>query len=772
MTAQIKKLKAKNIPVLDSGNVFEKAAFYGLCGLLFLSPFFRGLFFAQDQRVAVIFATIIFWLAALVQFQKKDKKFSFNFNLMDCLVLCLPVAYILSTFNAANYSLAIDEVIENLLYFLVFWSAVRLVTSTDRIEKVFTVIYLSAIGVSLAGLLTASGIIEIKDGFLTSDGGTIASTFQYKNSLASFLTAAIFIGSFLWVEKQSRLPKILLLAGNFLLMTVFFSTQSHGGYIVFAIYMVALWVLAPAQRRFPLIASHLILTTSGFAGSRIFLHYIADKSIASAWACILLGVCVLALGQWLLLKYVNREKEITISLKQLLTLLAAAGLLLAAVVGYYGVFQLLLEKLHMHGAMERLTMYQDGIKMILEKPFLGWGGGGWSEAYSLYQGYGYTARQTHSYFLQLAVETGLTGLFIALAIWVVFLSKAFAIYKTALQNEQRQSMAAALICSTLAIISHAVFDFDLSLAALTITMFTLMACLLSLDNHSNNQAVSKPGKGIHISPGYGLAASTIGTVVILIASLLLISSNNLTTAAVEAIRLGDGSKAIDLTEKAIAMNPLVSENYGIASQLYFALKEPEKAVSYAEKAVDMARYNPDRHLELSRVYLMAGQTEKAVAAAKKAVQLAPLKAVYYQGLSEVLISSAINALKEKNNQTAAKYFKQVSAIPQEMDEVLHSVAPDKKKLWLDIGAEPLAATDKMKLNLGIARLCTGDPEQAGMYINEAAKNPELQKETLVWQALLARRQGDETKVQALLQGTEKDNPQIKEQFDKLSKLIN
>ncbi|MEW6696516.1 MAG: O-antigen ligase family protein [Bacillota bacterium] len=767
MAARINELKARQTPVLDSGNSFEKAVFYGLCGLLFLAPFFRGLFFAQDQRVAVIFATIIFWLVALTQFQRKDKKFSLA--IMDCLVLSLPIAYILSGFNAANYSLAIDEVLENLLYFLVFWSAVRLIYSTARIEKLLNIIYLSAIGVSLAGLLTASGIIEIKDGFLTNDGGIIASTFQYKNSLASFLTAAIFIGSFFWSKMQNQVPRLLLITGNFLLLVVFFSTKSHGGYIIFAIFMVALWILTPAAKRFSLIISNLILAVLGFAGSRMFLHNIADKSVAAAWVWLLLGMFILALGQWVTLKYFNKEKGIIIPLKQLLTAIIGTAIPGLIAAGYFGVFQILLEKLHMHGAMERLTMYQDGLRMVLERPVLGWGGGGWSEAYSIYQGYAYTARQTHSYFLQMTIETGLLGLLIAISIWVLFLYKSYTVYKSSLGNNKEQNLAAALICSVLAIISHAVFDFDLSLSALTIVMFALMACLLTIENQNKSKETSLLSNKINIRSGYGLLASSIGAAVILTASLLLISSNNLTNAALEAIKTGNGNNAVALIDKAITMNPLVSENYGIASQLHFALKEPEKAVSYAEQAVEMARYNPDRYSELSRAYLRAGRNEDAVASARKAVELAPLRVTYYERLSDVLISSAINEQKRRQPQSAQKYLNEVLLIPKEISTVLDSVHPDMKKLW--VYAPPLIVTDRIKLNLGVANLLMGDLPQASTYMNEAANNPQLQKESLLWQALLAHKQGDANKAQEILQLAQKDNPKIKKQFDDLSFLI-
>lgn len=755
--------KIKNQPATEIGGVFEQSAFWTLCILLFLSPFFRGLFFVQEQRIALIISCLIFGLISIIEYQRRQLRFFAS--PLEYLILGLPLVYLISLMTAANYALAVDEIIKNLLYFFVFWSVLRLVHSEIDIEKIIWAIYLSAIGVSLAGLFTATGLIEINGGFLTSDGGTIASTFQYKNSLASFLVAGIFIGHYLWGKQNKNLLNIAITTGNFLLLTVLFSTQSHGGYIIFAIFTGLYWLLNPASKRFSLILSLLILSSLGFIASHLFLVNIASNKLGLAWLCLIVGLALVAIVHWLTVYFKLPRKQIIISFNQILIFIVTLVLLGIVALGLLGGFQIILEKIHMFGAMERLTMYQDGLKMISVKPIFGWGGGGWSEAYTQFQGYAYSSRLAHSYFLQVAIETGLVGLMVIISIWVVFIIKAYKVYRESLHDSSRTAMNAALLCSILAIISHAIFDFDLSLSALTLMMFTLMACFLAGSKSEESITDHRRNRKITTASGYKFGAAIVIVIGIIIISLTLISSTNLTNTAIASVKTGNGTNAIPLIEKAISMNPLVAENYSIAAQVYSAFGKTDNAVAYSEKAVKMARYNPNRYVELAQVYLRAGKSEKAVSAAHKAVDLARLKVEYYEAYAKVLTGAALNELSVGNTQAAEKYLKQTLTIPKEIDSVLSSVEPEKKKLW--IHAQPLEVTDKIKLNLGIAQMWLGNLDQAAIYIDQVARNQQLQKESAIWQALLAQKQGNLEKAQEILQNAKKDNPNIDGQFKQL-----
>lgn len=745
----------------------EKLSFWGISLLLFLAPFFRGLFFPEDQRYALVFAVALFWLISLASYLDKNRLF-FS-DILDYLMLAMPLVYLLSTFTATNYALSVDEVLENLLYFAVFWSVARVIRCTEDIEKILSVIFCSAVLVSLAGLFTASGWLEIKDGFLTNDGGTIASTFQYKNSLASFLIAAAFIGAYLNNQASNLFLRHFISIANFIVLLVLFSTQSHGGYIIFAIFSAVLWLLGPSEKRFRTILSTGMLGLLALVGSKLFLQNIASEAIGLAWGWILLGG-VISLSVSLLMEKVQRSgKKLDISLKQMLIAILAISVIVCVLMSTMGIFQLLYEKLHMFGAMERITMYQDGLKMIKEKPLLGWGGGGWSESYTMFQGYGYTVRQTHSYFLQLAIETGLLGLTISVAFWGLFLIKAYKLFKASLEDKELQGLVATLLCSILAIISHAVFDFDLSLAALTITLYALIACLIAI-NSTQDVNSSKNKKAIIGGWGIKFSLSTIMTLVVVAITLMIASSNNLYKATLKAIQIGDAQNAVKYIDQAIALNPIQSDNYSLAAQLQVALGNPDKAIEYADKAADLLRFNPDKHANIAFIYVKNGENKKAVQEGQKAVELAPLKVAYYEAYASILTDATVNELKAANGKQAEEYIKRTLSIPVEIERAFETVVSEKKQLWLAMYGQSLAVSDKIKLHLGIANLLQGNLDEANKYLTESAQNPEVHKNTIIWQALLAKKQGDNKKADDIIKAAVNENPNIKKQLDELAKL--
>ncbi|MTI80587.1 MAG: polymerase [Firmicutes bacterium] len=759
------KKSYKNKYTYSTGDLTGQISLILLSLIIFFSPFFRGLFFAENQRLALIFSAILFWLVCLYKYQRKDLKFFAN--PLDYLVLALPIVYLLSTFIAINYALAVDEVLENILYFFVFWSTIRIAISKDRIEKLFIVIFLSAIGVALAGLFTASGIVVIKDGFIPNDGGTIASTFQYKNTLAIFLVSAIYIGSYLWQKVTNNLWKITIAAANLLLITVLFASNSHGGYIIYAIYLVVYWFLNTPENRFGLIVSTLSLSILGFLGSELFLSIIAEQSYGVAWLILLALLAAGAAGQWIALKFKHKVKVINVSFRHLLVTTITAGIVGAIVLAYMGIFQVLMEKIHMHGAIERLTMYKDVLNMIIEKPLIGWGGGAWQETYNLFQSYGYTARQVHSYFLQVAVETGLIGLIIALSSWVIYLIIAFQLYKKSVRDQQDRRLIATLICTVLAIISHAVFDFDLSLSALTIVMFILMGCLVAI--HINGEADNKePLKRLNLKPNHKIAISTIIILVVITVSSALMYAENMLTSAMGEARKGNLQEAMEMTQEAITFNPLNSVNYRWASQLHYALGDKETAINYSEKAIELASYNQDYYADLSVQYLSNNQFKKAVEVANKAVELAPLKHKYYEQLSIILTNVALNKIKSQNNEEASKYIEQSLAIPQQIKVTVDSVPPNLQKEWEYW--QPLKVTDRTKLNLGIANYLNGNTNKATSYIESIAQNQQLQKDVLLWQAVIAQYQGDEQRVTEALKKAEQAKLNIRNDFKGLSNL--
>ncbi|MQL51400.1 hypothetical protein GFC01_03800 [Desulfofundulus thermobenzoicus] len=488
-----------------------QAAFWGLAVLLLLPPFFRGLFFSPEQELALMGAAVVCWFTWLWKHGERD--YSFLSHPLDYFTLALPAVYILSFFVAVNTGLAVDEIVKNVLYFLVYWVAGQLVREERDAGRLLHVIYLAAAGVALAGLFTATGLVNIKDGFLN---GRIYSSFQYPNALASYLALAGFLGLFFRADYGSRtvgesiadpvlrktLPRRLLelrpygyfyTAANFLILAVLFGTKSRGGLLVtgavFVLYLIGLsW-----QKRLPVLVYTLLLSVPGYLAVEKFITAAEAKQTGQAWLWMAGGLALVLAAQWAY-RYGEGRFSARWPAEKKRVNMALAGMVLACVIAggaLLAVHPQAVEKIttftYLRNAFERTFFVKDALAMVKDRPILGWGGGGWEEAYRSYQDYLYNSNEVHSYYFQVAVETGILGFLVVLGIWASFLWTAHRAFWNAPPGSGRRGMAWAMTAAALAVGLHAVMDFDLSLSALTLALWTLFACVRVLGYNRNRE---------------------------------------------------------------------------------------------------------------------------------------------------------------------------------------------------------------------------------------------------------------------------------------------
>ncbi len=114
----------------------------------------------------------------------------------------------------------------------------------------------------------------------------------------------------------------------------------------------------------------------------------------------------------------------------------------------------------------RLTIDRDCLRMLLKRPFLGWGLGTFPIAYPEFRSF-YTTffvNQAHNDYLQLLVETGLAGF--SIAIW--FLVLVFRQAAGKLKNWTETATGAVTVSALLGcvgILVHSFFDFNLQIPA-------------------------------------------------------------------------------------------------------------------------------------------------------------------------------------------------------------------------------------------------------------------------------------------------------------------
>jgi hypothetical protein len=106
--------------------------------------------------------------------------------------------------------------------------------------------------------------------------------------------------------------------------------------------------------------------------------------------------------------------------------------------------------------MQRIAMASDAVQLWIQRPWRGWGAGGWAVAYPRVESYGYYSTQVHNSVLQVAVEAGVFGIVaLALLLWGVWQG----------WRRGRDPAADALLAVVAIIAVHSLMDWDLSLPA-------------------------------------------------------------------------------------------------------------------------------------------------------------------------------------------------------------------------------------------------------------------------------------------------------------------
>jgi O-antigen ligase len=128
------------------------------------------------------------------------------------------------------------------------------------------------------------------------------------------------------------------------------------------------------------------------------------------------------------------------------------------------------------GAADRLAIVKDSFKMIASRPVLGWGLGTFPEVYpsfrSLYTNY--FVNEAHNDYVQVAVETGLTGL--ALGCWFIALLFRRGLHRIERwRTDIRSAVTLASIVGVTGILVHSLSDFNLQIPANAALFFALAA---------------------------------------------------------------------------------------------------------------------------------------------------------------------------------------------------------------------------------------------------------------------------------------------------------
>src|SRR5208282_2208003 len=128
----------------------------------------------------------------------------------------------------------------------------------------------------------------------------------------------------------------------------------------------------------------------------------------------------------------------------------------------------------------RLTIDRDCLRMLAQRPFLGWGLGAFPIVYPEFRSF-YTmffVNHAHNDYLQLLVETGLAGFSIASWFLVLVFRQAAGKLKNWTENASGAMTVAALL-GCVGILVHSFLDFNLQIPANAALFYVLAAIAAS-----------------------------------------------------------------------------------------------------------------------------------------------------------------------------------------------------------------------------------------------------------------------------------------------------
>lgn len=658
----------KNMSGAAAGT-YSNTIFYLLLPLLFLAPFFRGLFFYEELTVAHMFTAVI----AGIYFYLNRDNIRFSRNIMDYAGFGLVIAYLLSSFVAVNSRNGVGLVMKTFNYFLIYLLVAKAVRNVDQMKKLLTTLFISGIGVALAGIGTAFGTFDFEGAFLD---GLISSTIQYHNATAIFLFATGMIGLALTNIFQDTLGRAATAGASYIVLITATGAGSRGALLVAPIAMLLQFIGLPRadKEKYFYTAISVLIPLLITAKSVLTFH---ENSSTYHWGMLYFGFFLTCLIQY------GFDRFYLFGGKQKRTYLLSAGavimIALVAVLAFKGsevmpasvVDRVKEFHLQNYNVMDRFNFYSDSMKIVKDHPVLGVGGGGWNSIYRSYQSYLYDTSEVHNHFLQLWVESGTVGFAFYILLWTGFLISSVRVLLRA-GSTQMKVLVWTSFSAALAIGMHSAIDFTLSLGAI---MFFLWA-LMGLVRTAEEQVSGDDGSyylGSSFNPLIRKFAGITVALIFFVASASLCIGINQANKAIDIYMTGDLDGAISTLESSVRFDPFTSKSHLDLSQLYTdkAAQQPDsiiiaKALKAAQLAAENDSRNPEAHWFLSRCYYNSRQIDKTVVEAEKAVTLAPFLYKGYTDLAMIYNAVAGEYLNVGDKESARTILEKTMLLPDRL----------------------------------------------------------------------------------------------------------
>ncbi|GIP60264.1 O-antigen ligase family protein [Paenibacillus woosongensis] len=802
-----------------NGEKLSVAAWLLKIGIVFLmiwAPFQAGLFnglilqFEKPIYWSVIIGSflLLIWLAAYYKNIKLDDQRSWT----AAFVLLVPITYLLSLLSAASHYFAMNMVLIQCLYAILFIIGLYLLQNKQGNRFVEITTITAAYIIVMFGLLnwlgqgrTVSALVgwfssTVYNGvynqavWIDANGPRLASVFQYPNTYAAFLMAFFFVAVFAitrsrkWYEQAIHGFMLVPMALSILL------TLSRGGLVFLpVVFIVLLLFLKPAKQvlwiLYCLIAgigTLLIAKPVTELGQQFHQGLIHDP--AKGWGYVLAASVIVAALAWLIQRFLAPKLEQRLSglsVRKLSNLWLPIGSIVAVVI-IAAVFlgtnakHLLpgnigerLENINFqqHSVLERLTFYKDALKVMKDYPVIGAGGGAWAALYEKYQNNPYLSRQAHSFIMQYLVEVGILGFAVFMA-FILFIFYKYIKGYIRSSEEQRESHFIYFIL-VFSLFIHSLMDFNMSYIYIGIIVFLGLAGMAAaMDNEPVKRLALKPSA----ARGLYSAVAVIASLVLIFTSIRYIQANDEVTRGRELMGTSSDFQEIqaplDRALQKRAHQPDAVLNMSVLLKAGYEQTQNETfyTASYdlLTNALKKEPFNKNIYNQLIALHQLKGEDEQAYAIYRDNADKYAWDMNWYDQLIYQSYELGYQALGQANIAEKEQYFKTgLNAYQHVVEGVEHlkTLPPGQFQ-----GGE-FYITPQMTLSAGKMQFMMNEPEQAAAVLKNGLTgdlHDSTMQEIAVW--YLAALQKTGASDQAVYDQLIQINPSEQETITQLAKL--
>jgi len=694
----------------------------GLALLVFVlasGPFFRGLFFWTESLAATALLSLGFglWLIGR-RLDGMPVRLTGGTPGVALLALlaCYLVQFVWAVYPRGNLDWVLRVTVAWLLYVMV-----RAEAGPALRRWLAWALVLSASGMAFMGFLEFTGYFA-KDPEMMQALGLVnladrmATPIQYPNTAAAYFMAAVFAAAGLALEDLKRWKLMAATGLITLISTAFFFTVSRGAVLVLPFGLLLFFLGLDREKRWP----GLLLLVTAWIPMFAILKSVGSAAAAQQWQVALVWVgTATAAGAvaGLMLSYFLRLK-----LRAQLAL-AAGGLVLvsAAAVALRPAGGLLPKQaarlLDMNfrtaNVIYRLTLFDDAGKMIADRP-LGRGGWGWERNYRQYQEYYYVGRETHSHYLQTAVEAGVPG---ALALVGAMAAAMWAAWA----NRKGNTLAWSLAAGAGLIAGHSIIEFNLSYGLVWFGFWSMLAVAAApLAASEWKQPVAWSAAALSVGVA-GLAA------ILTVGAWYADKANRLVEAQ-------EPDAALAPARTAAKLDPWNSAPLLVLGD-----------IPALQRATRVDPYLTNPHWELAVKLQNQEDWDGARREARLTLERHPLVSLHYTKLASVIGRLLNSALHNGDVELARQLGGELADLGADLIQ-RKELAARAKGPWM---GRPLTMEPEFKLRYGQALFLKGQVKEAVPYLTDAAKVGLLGAEAHIWLYVIYEQQGDKKALAAL-----------------------